>query len=164
MSLPTDARRWIEHLDLQPHPEGGFYREVYRGPQVTVRGDEGTERNLATATSIYYLLGAGSVSRLHRLGADELWFHQAGAALCVHIFAEDGSYSPVTIGPDPTRGESLFGAVTAGSWFGATVESDYALVSCVVAPGFEFSDFELADRNALLTRFPQHRSLILELT
>lgn len=158
----------IRHFDLAPHPEGGWYREVYRaGEQVPVAGlppRYDTPRCLAT--SIYFLLTADTFSALHRLRADEQWHFYRGTGLTVHQFKPDGAYSPLRLGTDLAAGERLQAVVPHGCWFGATVDQPggYALVGCTVSPGFEFADFELADRNTLLGQFPQHAELITRLT
>lgn len=147
----NDAQHWIQTLQLQKHPEGGYYRETYR--------DAREINGRACSTAIYFLLPAGEVSALHRLKSDEVWHFYAGHELTLHILDPAGNYTTQTVGP-----ASFQAVVPAGHWFGATVERGYALVGCTVAPGFYFRDFELADRAEWLRRFPQHRSLILRLT
>jgi predicted cupin superfamily sugar epimerase len=139
---------WIEKLQLVKHPEGGYYRETYRcGQQFGAR---------ACSTAIYFLLPAGEFSALHRINSDELWHFYAGNELTIHILEPRATL---------TIGSGNFQAVVpAGCWFGATVERGYALVGCTVSPGFDFRDFELADRAALLRQYPQHRPLIERLT
>ena len=144
-------RNWIESLQLAKHPEGGYYRETYRS-QATV-GDR------SVSTAIYFLLPATEVSVFHRIKSDELWHFYAGHPLTIHCIAPDGPYSAITLGA--TNPQSV---VPAGCWFGATVESDYALVGCTVAPGFDFRDFEMAERATLLATYPQYRPIIERLT
>lgn len=157
---------WIEKLSLEPHPEGGYYREVYRSDELIPR--DGLPGRFtgprACATSIYFLLPGGKVSRLHRLKSDELWYFFTGGDIRVHIISEEGEYDSFVLG---TGGKSVFQAmVPRGCWFGASVEDggEYSLVGCAVAPGFAFEDFELADRDALLRLYPQHRDVIVMLT
>ena len=142
------ARQWIERLQLQKHPEGGYYRETYRSEQQF--GDR------ACSTAIYFLLPADEISALHRIKSDEVWHFYAGDELQIHILEPR---TTLTIGPGHFQA-----VVPAGCWFGATVERGCALVGCTVSPGFDFRDFEMADRAALLQQFPQHRSLIERLT
>jgi len=163
------AEFWIEKLHLAPHPEGGFYRETYRSASAYPFGHESIfagER--CWATSIFYLLKQGERSRLHRIHSDELWFYHAGAPLTVYVFPETGKPSHFTLGLEPDKGEVLQETVLAESWFGACLESasaeDYALVSCVVAPGFDFRDFAFANRNELLSKFSHHAAIIERLT
>ena len=159
----SSAAHWIATLGLQPHPEGGYYREIYRAadaiPATGLPPRYGVPRRVATA--IHFLLKARQVSRLHRLKSDELWFFHAGQPLTVHVIDPAGGLTETVLG-----GAGLQTVVPAGCWFGASVAAKrgFSLVSCVVAPGFEFADFELADRAALLRQFPQDRRLITRLT
>lgn len=138
----------IDAYGLAPHPEGGFFRETYRSAEHV----PGTSRALCTA--IYFLLPAGSWSRLHRIGADEIWHFYEGGPLVVAELAEDGAVRRTVLGRDRARGETLQHVVPRGTWFGAypAEGTPFALVGCTVSPGFEFSDFELARREALLAR------------
>ena len=160
-SLPA-VEDLVRDLGLLPHPEGGFYRETYRS-----RTQVGSGR--AAATMIYFLLPAGHVSRLHRIDADEGWHHYLGGALEVYELdeAEPGASAHVTrLGKDLSHGEVPQHLVPAGRWFGAApaAGSPYALVGCTVAPGFEFSRFELGVRAALLAQFPAAAALVERLT
>jgi len=117
----------------------------------------------------YFLLPAGHVSRLHRIDADEGWHHYLGGALEVYELDESqpGAAAQVTrLGKDLSRGEVPQHVVAAGRWFGAApaAGSPYALVGCTVAPGFEFSHFELGGRSTLLARFPAAAELVTLLT
>ena len=161
------AEYWIERLELVPHPEGGFYRETYRSRQSYDFGTGtsfGGTRNHATA--IYYLLRAGDRSRLHSIRSDELWFYHAGSPLCVHCFPPDGEQYAFVLGLDADNGEVLQAMVPSESWFGAMLDQQaaaaesYSLVSCVVAPGFDFRDFSFAPRSLLLERYPAFSSVI----
>ncbi len=162
------AEHWIERLGLAPHPEGGFYRETWRSAETYAFAPGarwGGDR--AFATSIHYLLRAGERSCLHRIASDELWFFHAGSPLTVHQLDASGAASSFTLGAAPPR-EVLSSVVPAGAWFGALLEDAqpeaFALVSCVVAPGFDFADFALASRDELVARFPRARALIERLT
>lgn len=147
------AARWIRSLGLTPHPEGGHYRETYRGAG-----------NVSTA--IYFLLEGRQVSRLHRIRSDELWHLYAGGPLTVSAIAPAGTLTEFTLGGDLDAGQAPQGVVPAGHWFGAVLAAPdtFALVGCTVAPGFDFADLELARREALLAAFPQHAALIERLT
>ena len=127
----------IDRLELQPHPEGGYYRETFR--------DERTDSGRAFSTAIYYLLKAGEVSRWHRVDAAEVWHWYGGAAL--ELSMREGDDRPVTthiLGPDIAGGARPQVIVPATVWQMATSLGDYTLVGCTVAPGFEFSGFEMA--------------------
>jgi predicted cupin superfamily sugar epimerase len=166
--LSAEAARWIERLDLRPHREGGYFRETYRAAESVARAalPPRYDGPRAFMTAIYFLLPGGEISALHRLRSDELWFFHAGSALTVVTLAEDGALVETRLGPDVDRGERWQTIVGAGHWFGAMVEAahSFALVGCTVAPGFEFADFELGERGALVRRFPQHRATIERLT
>ena len=153
-----NAKTRIDSLALLRHPEGGWFRETYRS-QATIDGQR------AVSTAIYFLLEAGEVSHLHRIDSDELWHHYEGACLRIHVFDEQG-YRPIVLGPLSTPGATPQCWVAAGAWFGAEVidPQGYALVGCTVAPGFEFSTFELAQPNTLSAKWPEHQALIERMT
>lgn len=164
------AEFWIERLGLERHPEGGWYRETYRS-----EGSYGFDGNSSFgsprsyATSIFYLLERGDRSRLHRIHSDEQWYFHAGSPLYVHGFPETGNPSSFTLGLDPDAGQTLHSWVPAGYWFGARLAESgspdaWALVSCVVAPGFDFRDFTFADPAALTAQFPAHARIIEKLS
>jgi uncharacterized protein len=155
-------------LALRPHPEGGYFRETYRAaesiaPSALPPRYDGP-RTLATA--IYFLLPSDHISVLHRLRSDEIWFFHLGSTLTVTTLDQDGAVREIALGAAIDREERLQAVIPTGTWFAATVRAprSFALVGCTVAPGFDFADFELADREALATRFPQHRALIATLT
>lgn len=151
----------VEHFNLQPHPEGGFYAETYRSAlDVYAEGFEGQARS--AATGIYYLLTGGNFSSLHRLRSDEMWHFYAGHSIVIVEITNDGQLKQTRLGQDITNSCILQYVVPAGSWFGAYVEdeADYALVGCNVAPGFDFADFELADKQAMLAEYPEYKAAI----
>lgn len=162
------SKEWIKCLELQPHPEGGYYKEVYRADGII------SQTNLpirysggrAYSTAIYYLLENGDFSSLHRLNSDEQWFHIDGSALTIHSIDPKGNYTKLHIGKNLGADELPHAIVPHGNWFGGTVDeaNSFALVGCVVAPGFDFDDFELAKNERLTNLFPQHISLIEKLT
>jgi predicted cupin superfamily sugar epimerase len=128
----------IRLLEMAPHPEGGWYVETYRDP-------EGTGR--AGSTAIYYLLAVDQVSAWHKVDAVEYWLWQAGAPLVLSISEDGQSASSVHLGPDLRAGHRPQQIVPRGSWQTAESLGAWTLVSCVVAPGFEFSGFTLAPPN-----------------
>lgn len=150
--MHAEAQAWIHHLSLAPHPEGGWYRETYKSDTLveTARGPR------PAGTVIYFLLAGDDVSHLHRLAGDEIWHFYAGGPLTIHLLETDGRRS-LKLGPDARQA-----VVPAQTWFGARLNpgTDYALVGCTMAPGFDFADFELGAKAELLARFPQQRELI----
>lgn len=156
------AQEIIQHLQLLPHPEGGYYRETYRSAQM-LETAEGTDRSVSTA--IYYLLENEDKSHFHRIKSDELWFFHQGQALEI-ILLTPGQPTRLVLGSNFSRGELPQAVVPANTWFAAHLKhrTGYALVSCTVAPGFDFADFELADRAALLAEFPQWPELVEQFT
>lgn len=160
--LSQQARDWIRALDLQRHPEGGYFAEVYRAIGVIpgrVLLEHGGDRPYLT--SIYFMLPPGDLSRLHRLKSDEIWYHHCGGSLSIHQIDPQGSHSVFRLGNNLAAGDSLQVIIKAGCWFGAVVDGDQeALVGCAVAPGFDFADFELAVRAELLAQYPQHEKII----
>ncbi|MDV5977186.1 UNVERIFIED_CONTAM: cupin domain-containing protein [Streptococcus canis] len=151
---------WIRKLELAPHVEGGYFRQTEKAQETM--GLNGKER--ALYTSIYFLLEEANPSHFHRLTADEIWYFHAGAPLTVHMITPDGNYRRVSLGLDLAKGQQLHYCVPKGTIFGSTVDNGYALVSCLVAPGFEFEDFELFARADLLALYPEHKTIIERLT
>ncbi len=162
------AAALISALGLLQHPEGGWYRETYRSagqiPGTALPGDFNGLRSCCTA--IYFLLEQGDYSALHRIKSDELWFFHGGASLTIHLLTVDGNCSAIRLGADIAAGEVLQAMVPAGTWFGAEMSGggEYSLVSCTVAPGFDFADFEMGDRTTLLAQYPEHQALVVRLT
>jgi len=137
--MPLTAADIIRLLDLQPHPEGGHYRETFRDSH-TIDGKR------AASTAIYFLLARGERSHWHRVDAVETWHWHAGATLQLEI--HDGTTrSLVRLGPDLAAGERPQGVVPKGAWQAAQSQGDWTLVGCTVAPGFEFEGFELAPKD-----------------
>ena len=164
MTASLTADDWTARLGLIRHPEGGWYRETYRSSERIERAALpprfGGPR--AFSTAIYYLLRAGERSALHRIKSDEVWHHYAGDAVELWLLEEPGGARQVRLGGD---GEPQV-IVPAGVWYGARVVDGgaYALMGGTVAPGFDFADFELADRAALLATWPGERAIIETMT
>ncbi|QNH63913.1 cupin domain-containing protein [Hymenobacter sediminicola] len=156
------AQDIIRDLELLPHPEGGYYRETYRAAD-TLETAEGRTRN--TSTAIYYLLENEDKSHFHRIKSDELWFFHQGQPLEI-ILLTPGQPTRITLGSDFANGELPQAVVPANTWFAAHLShrAGYALVSCTVAPGFDFADFELAERATLTQEFPQCPELVEQFT
>lgn len=130
----------IARLDLSRHPEGGWYAETHRG-QATVETSDGRVRS--TGTLIYFLLEASSASRWHVVSSDEYWTYIEGAPLELH--QTTGAQPTVTVLGKPSDGHPGAACVDAGTWQAARTTGAWSLVSCVVAPGFDFPDFTLMD-------------------
>ncbi len=149
----------IEKLKLHPHPEGGFYSETYRSNMVI------TSLNRQLMTSIYFLLTSENVSKFHRIKSDEIWFFHEGSSLIVHTLSEEG-HKENRVGLNLLQGETPQFLVEKETIFGSTVaeEDSYSLVSCIVAPGFDFDDFELFSREQLEVLYPDNKEIISRLT
>ncbi len=161
MKIQKRIEHLIDTLGLTPHPEGGFFAEVYRAPEL-IQTENG-KRNLAT--SIYFLLTSENISKFHRIKSDELWFYHEGSPLTVHVLSKNG-YEKLLIGPATEAGHQPQQMVNAGVIFGSTVDEpdSYSLVSCVVAPGFDFQDFKLFGEAELLKLYAEEKEIIKRLT
>ncbi len=149
----------IECFKMQAHPEGGYYSEEYRSGMTLPN----MERQLMT--SIYFLLPSGHVSHFHRIKSDELWFFHEGSPLTVHTLDKNG-HTENLVGLNLAAGETPQFLVPAETIFGSSVndENSYSFVSCVVAPGFDFRDFELFTSEELLKDHAEHEAVIRHLT
>ncbi len=164
----TTANKLINHLNLSPHPEGGYFRETYRSDEA-IPGEHlperyGNERSFSTA--IYFLLKGEQLSAFHRLKSDEMWHFYSGSPLTIYCILPEGKRKDIVLGNNLEKGETPQAVIRAGTWFGAAVNdtSSYTLAGCTVAPGFEFDDFEMGERMKLIEMFPQHEKLIRVLT
>jgi len=158
-----NASYYIEKLGLQKHPEGGFYSENYRSEEkiesVALPKRYPSERSFGT--SIYFLLTTESVSNFHRLNSDEIWHFHAGGTACIHMISPEGELVSKIIGQDLEQQEQFQVVIPKHHWFAAEIiQGDFILVGCTVSPGFEFEDFELADRSTLASVYPDHTTLI----
>ena len=158
----------VEAFELGKHPEGGYFKEVYRSKESIPEsalpfGYKGT-RNFGT--SIYFLLTSDNFSSFHRIKQDETWHFYEGSTVDLHVISPSGSYQNVKIGSQIAKREVFQFTVPGGHWFSARVleEDGYALVGCTVAPGFDFDDFELGARESLISQFPAHSEIITQLT
>ena len=162
------ADYWIDNLGLIQHPEGGYFKEVYRAEEHIARsalpGRYGGDRPYAT--SIYFLLKGNECSHFHRIQSDETWHFYQGTCLELFVLEKNGALTSHLLGPSFETGERFQVTISRDHWFGAKVrKSDsYALLGCTVAPGFHFEDFELANRQKLIEAYPQHSQLIQDLT
>lgn len=157
----------VASLKLQPHPEGGFYREVYRAaeqiPASALPSQFGGSRSFST--SIYFLLTANNFSAFHRIASDEIWHFYSGDPLHVHVLDPQGHYQLIQLGNGENAIANFQAVVPAGSWFASESKGTlgYSLVGCTVAPGFDFTDFELANAKILVQQYPAYADLIQRL-
>lgn len=126
----------VRLLQLEPHPEGGHYRETFR--------DHAGRGRRAHSTAVYYLLRRGERSHWHRVDAAEVWHHYAGGPLVLHVAESERAIVTLRLGPDLAAGERPQAVVPAGAWQAAEPTGEWSLVGCTVAPGFEFDRFEMA--------------------
>ena len=158
----------IELYQLQPHPEGGYYRETFRDEAVIEKSALPNrftgDRNISTA--IYFLIPEGKKSNLHRIKSDEVWHFYLGGPLILIQISPQGKIDKIILGQDIKNGQRVQHVVPAGFWFGAypNPQTQFSFVGCTVAPGFDFSDFEMGKRNDLLKQYPHAKEEILFLT
>jgi hypothetical protein len=166
--MSTSANDIIKNLNLQPHPEGGYFRETFRSsgiiPASGLPPEYNSQRNLSTA--IYYMLTPDSASMMHRLVSDEVYHFYLGDPVTMLLLYPGGQSETVTLGHDIAAGQLVQGVVPAGVWQGSFLQSggQYALLGCTVAPGFDFEDFELGDRQKLMADYQDRAELITRLT
>ena len=161
------AQQLVKQYGLQPHPEGGWYKETYRSNEYIpanalpsrFRGDR------AFSTAIYFLLEHNDFSAFHRIKSDECWHFYAGDPLLIYVIRDDGELDIIQLGSDITKGQLFQYVVPENCWFASRPASDstFCFVGCTVSPGFDFKDFELGDVNTLSTSYPKHEKLIREL-
>jgi len=145
----------IAHLQLQPHPERGFFAETYRTPVMVSAPSHPAPR--AAGTAIYFLITAETPSTfLHRLLSDEIFHLYEGGPLDIVRLHADGAWDVARLGLDLAAGQRPQVVVTAGTWFGTELApgASHCLVGCTVAPGFDFADFQLAEGPELAARYP----------
>jgi predicted cupin superfamily sugar epimerase len=160
--MVKDANYFVEKIGMLPHPEGGFYKETYRSVDV-ISNSDGHPRN--TATAIYFLLEKDNKSHFHRIKSDELWFHHVGETLEI-LSIQNGKLIHTFLGSDLENGEVLQTTIPANCWFASRMKNyqGFGLVSCTVAPGFDFVDFEMAKKKELAEEFPQLQEIIEEMS
>jgi predicted cupin superfamily sugar epimerase len=164
--MPT-AEELIAFLHLQPHPrEGGYFRETYRSADTLPSLAPQYRGPRCAGTAIYYLLTPTTCSALHRLGSDEIFHFYLGNLVRMLQLFPDGQGKEVVLGPDVLGGQSVQVVVPRGVWQGSVLEpgGDFALLGCTVAPGFEYADYESANRAELTERYPAFADFIERLT
>lgn len=162
--MKHNANYWIEHLNMKAHPEGGYFVETYRSEYKIEKeissNHYGGNRNIAS--SIFYLINGEGFSAFHRMKSDENWYFHDGSPIVIYHFISDGNLVTSTLGLNPHKGYFPNITIPAGTWFAAEImdNDSFGLASCVVTPGFEFKDFELAKQEELLSKYPQNKELI----
>lgn len=153
---------------MLPHPEGGYYRETYKSAQTIPHASlpSAFKGSRSFSTAIYFLLQQGNFSAFHRIQSDECWHFYTGETLLIHVIDEQEKLYTVKLGNNILNGEVFQFVVPAGCWFASepAPESSFCFVGCTVAPGFDFEDFELANRVDLIKQYPQHATIINRLT
>lgn len=158
----VNIQDFISKLHLQPHIEGGYFKETYRS-NATTTNSNGAERNLNTL--IYFLLPYGNYSKFHEIASDEIWVYQFGSPLIIHMIHQDGRYEKKILGIEINTGHEPQILIHANTIFGAEVieAGAFSLSACMVSPGFNFEDFDLKDTESLIDQFPQHEEVIRHL-
>lgn len=154
---------YISALELEPHQEGGWYRQVYTSGMKFL--DSISQDQRYYYTSIYFLLDDKNCSHFHRLNHDELWYFHDGSPVTIHCIAPEGDYYQVKLGKDIKNGEQFQFAVPKNTIFASEVSMHdaFGLVSCVVSPGFDYRDFELLKKATLLHLYPNYSEVIKRL-
>lgn len=159
--MSKTAEEWAKALNMQKHPEGGYFAETQRSNHI-IKSNKGNDVPLYT--SIYFILEDTNPSNFHRIASDEIWYFHDGNPLTVHCIFPDGTYTATKLGKNPENGEVLQYTVPKGAIFGSSVDQGFALVGCMVSPGFIFEEFELFKYDELVKDYPQHKKIIKKLT
>lgn len=157
----------IEQYQLEPHPEGGWYKQTYKSKEM-IPANALPQRfggNRSFSTAIYFLLEQGNFSAFHRIKSDECWHFYSGDPLEVFIIQPGGELNTITLGSSSNKNVFFQYVVPANCWFASRPASGsaYSFVGCTVSPGFDFADFELANANELSNAYPKHSTIIRSL-
>jgi uncharacterized protein len=159
---------WIKKLNLQKHPEGGYYRENYRCQDIINQDKLLTRYNDSrnSSTAIYYLLLKEEFSAFHRLKSDEIFHFYSGSTLIIDMIDNKGKYYQFKLGNNPDKNEFLQLVIPHGCWFASHVSesNSYSLIGCTVSPGFDFADFSLGNREELISSYPDFIEIITKFT
>lgn len=178
--MKKDASYWINTLQLSPHPEGGFYTETFKSEtfnspthKLSSEAEKHSDKAQTAeahaqrphASLIYFLLKNKDISAFHKLSGDEIWLYHAGCALTLYLINAQGKLSLKKLGPKVECHENMQVIIPKNTWFAAELntENNFCLMSCVVAPAFEWKGFELGTKEKLVEEFPQHKSLFTRL-
>ncbi len=168
MSTAITAEQLVQQFGLATHPEGGYYKETYRAAE-TISAAALPERfggDRSFSTAIYFLLDQGNFSAFHKIQSDECWHFYAGGCLLIHIIHLNGELETIRLGNNISLGECFQYVVPAGCWFASESApgTTFSFVGCTVAPGFDFADFDMADAQELINKYPQHELIITRLS
>ena len=147
------AKYWIEKLQLQKHPEGGWFKEIYRSDEM-IPADAlptGFSGSRCISTSIYYLLERDDFSAFHRIKSDEIWHFYTGTSAIEIISVEHGKIRKQFLGDNPKENHLFQFVVPKNTWFAARLvnRNGFSLAGCTVSPGFHFDDFEMANQELI---------------
>ncbi len=161
-----DSAYWINSLGLLPHPEGGYYKETYRSNEEITNNalPDRFSGNKSFATAIYFLLEEGNFSAFHKIKSDEIWHFYDGSPVLIHTIDNDGTLITYKLGNSPIDGVFPQITIPANTWFASESTGNFSLVGCTVSPGFDFNDFEMANRKMLVNLFEKHRAIIEKFT
>jgi len=167
-NISIKAKAIIDKFKLEPHIEGGWFKRSFQSEQQLSKDSlincfTGTRY---VTTSIYYLLPKGEISAFHQLLQYETWHYYAGDPIIIHWFDENGNHQSIVLGNDYEKGQIPQLTIQPNTFFAAELapESEFAFVGCSVAPGFDFDDFSLAEKDELLSLYPEHADIIARLT
>ena len=157
----------INFYGLQPHPEGGYYKQTYRSEVLIDSGalPDSFSGQRPISTAIYFLLPGGSFAAFHRIKSDELWHFYSGVSLHIHVIHQDGFYEILKLGANIEEGQSHQHKVPANVWFASepSTKEGFSFVGCTVSPGFDFNDFELATSDQLIAEYPHLEEIVSRL-
>lgn len=158
------AKEIIQKLNLEPHPEGGYYKRTFLSDVETQIAPPITHKR-KSASSIYYLLENNDFSGFHRIKQDELWFFHSGSTLTIHDIDPEGVYTKHNLGLNFENNDKPQITIPKQHWFASEIESKtgYTLVSCVVTPAFDFDDFQMGSKSKLSKTYPDHSNLFSRL-
>ncbi|NQU33240.1 MAG: cupin domain-containing protein [Bacteroidetes bacterium] len=160
------SKYWVDKLCLLPHPEGGYFKEIYRSAEKVCSKSLPTrfKGDRSFSTSIYFLLEKGQFSAFHRIKSDEIWHFYDGDPLTVYVIDSDGELIQYKLGLDPETNTLPQVTIPANCWFASESNGEFTLSGCTVSPGFDFEDFEMGDRDTLLSKYPNLKEIILRYT
>ena len=166
--MMKSADYYIKRLELSPHSEGGYFKETYRSKGVIKKDalPNDFQSDHCYSTFIYYLLKSSDISKFHRIKSDEQWHFFEGSSLIVLALRENDEFLKFKLGRDLENNEMFSCVIPANSWLAAypREKDSFSLLGCTVAPGFEYEDFELAEKEELLKQFPEYEAIIKKLT